>query len=165
MQLRRFAVSAALAVAATAFAQEAAPAAPAAPPPPADEIKRVLDYQENGKDRGPALLDIVPCTKVDNTKGSATAFTCVEPITGPVKKGTTVNAWTQWFCPKGGKYEDISFQWVHEGQIRHTTDVTIEGLARTRTWRALTLGKPGKWQVKVLRGATELGSTTVTVEN
>lgn len=148
-----------------ALAQEAAPApaTPAEPPPPADEIKRVMDYQEHGKDRGPALLDLVACTKVDNTKGSDTVNTCIEPVSGPVKKGTTVFAWTLWFCPKGGKYEDVMIQFVHEGQVRSTVDVTIQGLARTRTWRGYSLTKPGKWEIKILKGDKELGGTTVQV--
>lgn len=145
----------------TVWADEAA--APM-PPPPAEEIKRVLDYQENGKERGPALLDVVPCAKVDTTKTSPTAFTCIAPITGPVKKGTTVNVWTQWFCPKGGKYENITIQAVLDGETRNTTDLTIEGLARTRSWRPFTMNKPGKWQFKVRQGTKELGMTSVTVE-
>jgi len=156
---------AALAVTSSAFAQSAEPAAaPVGPPPPAEEIKRVLEYQENGKDRGPALLDVVPCAKVDSTKGSPTSFTCIEPITAPVKKGSVVHVWTQWFCPKGGKYEDVSIQSLVDGQVRNTVDVTIEGLARTRTWRTFTLNKPGKWQLKVLQGGKELGMTSVVVE-
>lgn len=151
---------AAVALSTAALAQDAA--APA-PPPPADEIKRVMEYQENGKDRGPALLEVIPCTKVDNTKGSATANTCIEPVTGPVKKGTTVFAWTLWFCPKDGNYEDVAIQFLHEGQVRSTVDVTIKGLARTRTWRGYSLTKPGKWQIKILRGSAELGGTSVTV--
>jgi hypothetical protein len=146
----------------SALAQESAPIAP---PPPADEIKRVLEYQENGKDRGPALLEVVACNKVDQTKGSPTAFTCLEPITGPVKKGAIVHVWSQWFCPKGGKYEDIRFQWLHEKEVRATTDITVEGLAKVRTWRAQTVGKAGKWTVKVFRGDVELGSTSLVVEN
>lgn len=163
MHLSRIAISAVLLSAGLTFAEDAA--APSSPPPSSDEIKRVLDYQDNGKDRGPALLDLVACNKVDQAKGSATIFTCLEPITAPVKKGTLVNAWTQWFCPKGGKYEDVAIQWLFEGQVRSTSDLTVEGLARTRTWRAQTLSKAGKWTIKVLRGSTELGSTTVTVEN
>jgi len=164
MKLRTVLFSAAVA-SSIALAQEAAtaPAAPLEPPPPADEIKRVMDYQENGKDRGPALLELVACAKVDNTKGSPTANTCVEPVSGPVKKGTTVFAWTLWFCPRDGKYEDVSIQFLHEGQVRSTVDVTIQGLARTRTWRGYSLTKPGKWEIKILRGDKELGGTSVTV--
>lgn len=161
----RIVLAAVVSLAASALAQEAAAPAAPAQPPSADEIKRVLDYQDNGKDRGPALLDVIPCTKVDQTKGSPTQFTCIEPITAPVKKGTTVLAWVQFFCPKGGSYEDVSIQYLHEGQVRNTVDVKIEGLARTRTWRGHTLAKAGKWQIKVLRGDKELGATSVTVEN
>ncbi|MBL9039173.1 MAG: DUF2914 domain-containing protein [Archangium sp.] len=155
-------------LAAAARAQDAAPGAEAPvlldPPPSADEIKRVYDYQENGKLRGPALLDLVPCLKVDQVKGSPTAFTCVEPITGPVKKGTIVHAWMQWFCPKGGKYEDITLQWMFDGQPRSTVDLVVEGLSRTRTWRAQSLTKAGTWQIRIMRGGKELGLASITVE-
>jgi hypothetical protein len=159
----RFVLLGAAVVSSLALAQDTAPAKPVEPPPPADEIKRVMEYQEHGKDRGPALLEITACAKVDNEKGSATANTCIEPVTGPVKKGTTVFAWTLWFCPRDGKYEDVSIQFLHEGQVRSTVDVTIQGLARTRTWRGYSLTKPGKWEIKILRGAQELGGTSVTV--
>ncbi len=133
------------------------------PPPSADEIKRVLDYQDNGKERGPALLDLVACTHVDTERGSPTAFTCVEPVTAPVKKGTAVMAWTQWFCPKGGKYEDLAVKYVYEGETRTTIDVKVEGFSRTRSWRAYTVTKTGKWQIKVYRGQAELGQTSFSV--
>lgn len=167
--LRRLSSSAVCLAASFAFAEDPAPAAPAAaaqPPPSADEIKRVMDYQDNGKDRGPALLDIVPCMKVDQTPKSPTQFTCIEPVTGPVKKGTTVNAWVQFFCPKDGKYEDLKIQWLLGSEVRQTTDITISGLARTRTWRAHTPPKAGKWTIKVIQGeGKELGSATFNVEN
>lgn len=158
--------SSAVLCSALAFAQDAAPA-PSAPPPTADEIKRVMDYQDNGKDRGPALLDVVACNKVDNAKGSPTAFTCIDPVAGPVKVKTTVNAWVQFFCPKGGKYEDLKIKWLLGTETYETQDFTVEGLARTRTWRAYTPKKAGKWTIKVLRGdeGKELGSVSFTVEN
>lgn len=166
MNSSRALFSAAVVAASLAFAEDPAPApaAPAGPPPSADEIKRVMDYQDNGKDRGPALLDVVACLKVDQTKGSPTIFTCIEPVTGPVKKATTVNAWIQFFCPKGGKYEDLKVQWLLGNEVRQTTDFTVEGLARTRTWRAHTPPKAGKWTIKIVQGeGKELGSTTFTV--
>lgn len=163
-------LTAAVTLASTAvLAQDPAPAAaPAPPPPPAEEIKRVLEYQDNGKDRGPALLDVVLCNKVDQTKGSATQFTCIEPLAGNLKKATSITAWVQFFCPKDGKYEDVKLKWLLGSETYETQDITISGLARTRTWRAYTPKKPGKWTVKVLRGdgdaAKELGAATFTVE-
>jgi len=163
----RILTSAAFLLTSAAWAQDPAPA-PSAPPPTADEIKRVLDYQDNGKDRGPALLDVVACMKVDNAKGSPTAFTCIEPVSGNVKVKTTVNAWVQFFCPKGGKYEDLKIKWLLGTEVYETQDFIVEGLARTRTWRAYTPKKAGKWTIKILRGeggdAKELGSASFTVD-
>jgi len=165
-------VAVVLSVATLARAQDAgvpdpgtapAVAAPLEPPPDAQMIKKVVDYLENGKDRGPALLDIVPCTKVDSTKGSPTQFQCVEPITKAVPKGTTVFAWLQWMCPRDGKYEDVQIQFLHEGQVRQTVDLPVAGLGRTRGWRGSTFNKIGRWTIKVSRGDKELGSATVDV--
>ena len=159
---------------AQAFAQapatkEAAPAAAAAPArdvavPSAAEASKVLDYYYYGKDKGPLLLTLVACTKVDAAKDSPTKNECIEPVTGPVKKGTTVHAWTSWMVPEGGSYEDVVIQYIFEGQVRTTADVKLSGGYRARTWRASTLAKPGKWDIKVLRGTTELGTASVTVQ-
>jgi hypothetical protein len=148
----------------SALAQEVA-AEPPGPelPPPAAEIKRVQDYLENGKDRGPALLDFIPCLKVDQQKGSPTQFQCVEPVTGPVKKGTTVFMWMQWFTPKDGKYEDVKLQFFHEGEVRQTIDLTVAGYGRTRSFRGHNLTKVGKWRAKISQGNREVGSAEIDV--
>ena len=167
--IRRLVTAAAL-VSSVALAQDAgtapaAPAGPVEPPPSAAVIKQVVEYLENGKDRGPALIDLIPCTKVDTAKGSPTAFQCVEPVSGAVKKNTTVFAWMQWYVPKDGKYDDVQLQFLHEGQIRQTVDVNVAGFGRTRVYRGSNFSKVGKWTIKVTRGDKELGSATVDVAN
>ena len=160
--IRRPFLAATLIAATVASAQDAGTPAPAAPPS-AEMIREVLDYQENGKDRGPALIELVPCLKVDNTKGSPTAYSCLEPVNGPVPKNTTVFAWLMWLCPKDGKYDDVVIQFLHEGQVRKTVDTPVAGIGRTRAWRGDTFSKVGKWTIKVLRGDKELGSVDVNV--
>jgi hypothetical protein len=160
----RFVVAASLFVSSLALAQDAGtPSGPVEPPPSAEAIKAFLDYQENGKDRGPALLDLVPCVKVDSTKGSPTQYQCIEPVGASVPKGTTVFAWLQWLCPKDGKYEDITIQFLHEGQVRKTVDNPVAGFGRTRGWRGENFNKVGKWTIKIMRGDKELGSANVNV--
>ena len=167
--MRRSVAAAALLFATLAFAQDAgtaaapAPTGPVEPPPSAELIKKFLDYQENGKDRGPALLDLIPCVKVDSTKGSPTQYQCIEPVGASVPKGTTVFAWLQWLCPKDGKYEDVSIQFLHEGQVRKTVDNPVVGFGRTRGWRGENFNKVGKWTIKVMRGDKELGTAAVNV--
>ena len=157
---RALLVAAVLTCARFALAENAPPGSA----PTADEIKRVMDYQEHGKAHGPVLLDLLPCLKVDTAKASATAYDCVEPVKGPVKKGTTVSAWMSWLCPRGGVYEDLVVQFVHEGQVRQTIDLKVEGLARVRMFRSHQLGKSGQWQIRVTRGDKELATAAVTVE-
>lgn len=139
--------------------------ASAAEPPTAAELKRVMDYEENGKDLGPVLLDAVACLKIDTTKGSPTAFTCIEPVTGPVKKGTVVHLWTLWFCPKGGKYEDVTVQFSQDGKPAAPQAATVEGQGRTRTWKAQSLRASGKWTAAVLRAGKELAKLDLVVED
>lgn len=164
--IRRSLFAAVLSLSTLAFAQDDAGVATPAyegPPPTAEMIKKVLEYQERGAPAGPVLLDLVPCTKVDTTKGSPTQFHCIEPVGDSVKKNTTVFAWLQWLCPKDGKYEDISIQFLHEGQVRKTVDNPVAGFGRTRGWRGENFNKVGKWTIKILRGDKELGSATVNV--
>ena len=64
-----------------------------------------------------------------------------------------------------GSYDDVSIQFLFEGQVRSTIDVKLDkGGQRSRTWRSAALGKPGKWDIKVVRGAKEMASAQVTVE-
>jgi hypothetical protein len=166
----RYLIAAVVAISSIAFAQDPAPAAAPVntdPPPAAAAIKQVMEYLEFGKDRGPALVDIVPCMKVDQTKGSPTLNTCIEPVNGKVNKGSTVFAWLQWYVPKEAKYDDVTIQVMHEAEIRQTIDVPLVGNAqaggRQRGWRGANLSKVGKWTFKVRRGDKDLGSATVDV--
>ena len=151
-----------------AHAQDAGvTAAPAdtRPPPPADEIKRVLDYYYYGKDRGPALVELKACLKVDSAgKDANSKHECIEPVTGNVKKDTNVHGWTMWYLPEGASYDDVSLQFIFGNEVRSTVDVKLASSGRTRTWRSTTVSKKGKWTIKVKRGDQELGSTSFTVE-
>ena len=140
------------------------PAAAEGDVPTAAEIKRVLDYEQHGKDKGPILIELVACSKVDLTKGSPTYYSCLEPIKGRVKKDTVVSAWMAWLCPKGGAYDDITVQFLHQGQVRRTFDLKLEGLSRTRTFRSHPFTKVGAWEIRVARGETELAKVSLTVE-
>ena len=165
--MHRLAASAVVLLSFAALAQDAgaaAPSVPAAPPPPAEEVRRVLDYYFNGKDRGPTLVELKACLKVDQTKDSPTKFECIEEVKGPVKMNTTVHGWTMWFLPKGSNYDDVVLQFAFEGQVRSTIDMKLDTEMRARTWRSQQLSRKGKWTISVVRGTAVLGTTTVTAE-
>jgi hypothetical protein len=133
--------------------------------PTSEEVKKVIEYYNNGKDQGPILADLKPCLAVDQKKGSPTFLDCEDPVAGKVKKGTAVNAWMNWLVPKEGKYEELAVQWSYEGVVRTTQDLklTISGTT-IRTWVASTPNKVGRWEIKVLQGTKELGSAKFEVE-
>jgi hypothetical protein len=163
--MHRIAITAAVVLSTSIFAEDAAaPAAPVQPPPSADEVRRVLDYYYNGKDRGPTLVELKACLKVDTQKDSTTKFDCVEEVKGAVKLNTLVHGWMMWLLPKGANYDDVALQFAHEGQVRSTIDIKLEGEMRSRTFRSQQLSKKGKWTISVVRGSTVLGTTTVTAE-
>lgn len=163
--IRRAFVAATTLIASLALAEDAGtvPAGPVEAPPSAEQIKKFLEYQEKGAASGPVLLDLIPCVKVDSTKGSPTQFQCIEPAGTSVPKGTTVFAWLHWMVPKDGKYEDVTIQFLHEGQVRKTVDNPVVGFGRTRGWRGENFNKVGKWTIKVMRGEKELGIASVNV--
>jgi hypothetical protein len=165
--MHRITVAAAILLSFGAFAQDAGTAAPAAvaqPPPPAEEVRRVLDYYFNGKDRGPTLVELKACLKVDTAKDSPTRFECLEEVKGPVKMNTNVHAWLVFFVPRGANYDDVAIQFLHEGNVRSTIDTKLDLEMRVRTFRSQQMTKKGKWTINVVRGSTVLGTTTVTVE-
>ena len=92
--------------------------------PTADEINKVYDYFKTGKDTGPVLLELEPCLKAGKKPGDD-HMSCLEEVTGPVKKGTAVSAWMRWFAPQGGKYEDLSVQFVLAGEVKSTKDFSV----------------------------------------
>ncbi|MGC4115444.1 MAG: hypothetical protein QM765_12740 [Myxococcales bacterium] len=135
------------------------------PAPSPEEIKKVVDYYNNGKDAGPVLAEFKPCITVDTKKGSPTANDCTEPVSGKVKKGTPVFAWMNFLVPKDGKYEDLAVQWSVDGVVRTTQDLSLK-IAGTaiRTYYSSTINKPGKWEIKVLQGTKELGKASFEAE-
>jgi len=162
----------ALAVTATAFAEDPPPAvAPAAAPadappaPSAAEITKVANYFLKGKGAGPILVASTPCLKVDSAKDSPTRSDCIEPVSGPVKKNATVSMWTSWLIPEGDKYDDVSVQFLFDGKMKAMKEMALSGGSlRYRTYSGNAMSKPGKWQIKVMRGEKELTSAEITVQ-
>ena len=128
--------------------------------PTASEIKKVMDFFRNGQGKGPVLVDLVPCLKVDRP-APGKKKDCLEGVADEVPKGTVVNAFTRWFVPEGDTYE-LTFEWLHEGEVVSSGTVTVEGSFGYGTWKAKSLTKAGAWEVRVKRGDDVLGSAKMT---
>lgn len=131
------------------------------PAPSPQEIRKVSKYYYEGKAQGPILVDLKACTKIDFDKGSPTQNECVEEVKDTVPKGTQVHAWTLWLVPEGGQYDDAALEYVYEGEVRASIHLNLTSALRSRAFRATALTRTGKWQVRVVRKGTVLGSVSL----
>jgi hypothetical protein len=144
-----------------AMAQDAAPAPP--PAPSADEINRVTAYYLGGKDGGPVLIEFRLCGAIG--KNDQGKMACDGELGATAKKGDVLNAFVKFFAPKGGKYDDLKVKFLHNGEIRTTSDFTVsESWTGYANYKRTTLSKPGTWEVEVLRGDVVLQKKSITVE-
>ena len=119
------------------------------PEPSAKEVKTVLDYYYAGE--RPILAEAFLCKTVER-KDKATRHDCIERFGDDAKKGELAYVYMVAMVPRG-KEAPLMVQASHNGVVRSTKDVTLKGTwFRSRAWRAFSLGKPGKWEFKVLSG-------------
>ena len=148
-----------------------------AAPPTADEINRVHEYLEGGKDSGPILLEITPCLKVDkkvpegadpkSPEAKNAKRACIEAVTGPVAKKTAVSAWMRFFVPKGAKYTEEDLKIIYKGaEDVETIPFSIDqesGSSSYGMYKSKTLKTAGEWEITVKYKDAVLGTAKVTV--
>lgn len=132
--------------------------------PKIKEVRNVMEYYYNGEKSGPILMQLLPCLNIDQRKNSKTQYECNKPAPSTIKKGTTISAWTSWFVPKSGKYDNIMIQFVHDGIVRSTKDVMLVGGTRKRAYRSEKLSKSGRWEIRVLKGKRVIASSKFAVK-
>ena len=89
---------------------------------------------------------------------------CENPV-GDTAEKATYELKMRWFVPKDGTYDDIRIEWVHEGEVRRTSDLKLTASMNYRTWKAKGLKKPGKWEVRISRkiGGEKVDIKTIAV--
>lgn len=152
-------IAAALLVATAANAQEAAPR-PEQPSPEA--IRSFWAFYFKGQGGGAALAEAKLC--VDLVRDGPNKYECTRevPATG-IKAGEKVVLWQAYLLPIGEVVENLKLE-VREGEtIRETRDLKLKGDSiRTRNFTTVRIPKAGKWTLRLLRGAEELRSFTLT---
>ncbi len=131
--------------------------------PTGDQVKSVLDYFYMGQGQ-PAILADANLCQTNEKKVKERKFDCTTAFGTSAKKGETVNVYLTFLVPKGDEAE-FMVQSLHNGVVRSTKDVTVKGGSiRSRTWRAFTLKKAGKWEFKVLKGTEVIKTLSITAE-
>lgn len=128
--------------------------------PTPDQVKAVFDYHYQGQGQELVLSDALLCKTIEK-KDKARKNDCVETYGASADKGELVQIYLMGVLPKGAK-ADLMIQAVHEGVVRSTKDVTMEGsYIRSRTWTGFSLKKPGTWEFRVMQGTKVLKTLTL----
>ncbi len=123
-----------------------------AAPPTSDQVKAVFDYHYQGQGQELVLADAVLCKTIEK-KDKARKNDCAETYGSSAAKGDTVLVYLTGVLPKGAKTE-LMIQAVHEGVVRTTKDVTLEGkYIRARTWKGFGVRKTGAWEFRIIQGS------------
>ena len=131
--------------------------------PSSEAVKSVFDHFYHGQGQGLVLGQAELCKKIEKADKER-RNDCVESFGASAAKGDLVNVYLVGVVPKGDKAE-LMIQASHEGIVRTTKDVTLEGkYIRARTWRGFKLTKPGKWEFKVIEGSKVLQTMAITAE-
>ncbi|MBM4280937.1 MAG: hypothetical protein FJ137_09290 [Deltaproteobacteria bacterium] len=142
-----------------------ATSAPAPPPPAptADEIQRVTAYYLRGAAGGPVLLGLQLCAEVG--KNADGKLDCTASLPTTIKKGDKLTAFVRFFAPRGGKYDDVRVRFLHEGEVRSTSDMSVtESWTGYGNYKTTIATRAGTWEAQVLRGEVVLERRTIKVE-
>lgn len=135
----------------------------AAQRPTADEVARVLDYFNNGKGKGPVLLEMTPCLEIGRPEGERKKR-CVKPIEGAIPAGTTTYVYLRWVVPRGDAYSDIVVEWLRGGDVDASSEIAVSTSWSYGIWKARALRTAGTWTVRVRRGEETLGEKRIVVQ-
>ena len=117
--------------------------------PTPQEARKVIDYYFNGKGKGVVPMEIKLCKEVA-LKGEM-KNECVKEVSNKkVAKGEDVYLWMNFLVP-AGEESKILVQYSRNDLVRDTTNVTLGGATRYRTWMKIPTSTTGSWKAKMLQ--------------
>ena len=122
--------------------------------PSADDVRLVVDYYYRGQGQGVVLAEHFLCTEV-STEGADKNDCRLKHDLPAVPLGSEVVLWMNFLVPSGDE-GDILILYSRQGRVRDTTQVTVKGAVRFRTWKKIPTARTGEWTVTIVQ---ELGDT------
>ena len=135
--------------------------------PDAGEVKRVMDYYYGAQSDTPVLVDFKLCEDV--YREGENKYNCKNEIDrDQLQSGASVYAWMNFMVPRNER-GDVLLQLKHDGVIHGARKAGVEGGLRYRTWRRITLARPGQWELPILydnqKTVREIDTVTLTVND
>lgn len=117
-------------------------------PTPA-EAKKVIEYYYHGKGKGVVPMAYQLCDQI-HEQGEE-KHNCKSTISdAKLKQGEEGYLWMNFLVPAGDEAK-ILLQFRRNGMVRKTSNVTLAGATRYRTWKRLPTDTPGEWQVNIIQ--------------
>ena len=126
--------------------------------PTPQEARKVINYYFNGKGQGVVPMEFKLCKEVA-LKGEM-KNECVNEISDKkIAKGDEVYLWMNFLVP-AGEESKILVQYTRNDLVRDTSNVTLGGATRYRTWMKIPTNTAGSWKAKMLQ---EMESSDVSI--
>jgi len=121
----------------------------AADRPAPQQALDVIDYYFNGKGQGAVLMDYRICSEIapegedkNECRKSSDAMA--------ISLGEDVLLWMSFMVPADDQ-ASILVSFSRNDRVRKTTDVSLKGAIRFRTWKSIPTDKLGKWTVTIVQ--------------
>lgn len=126
--------------------------------PTSEEARKVINYYFHGKGNGVVPMEYKFCNEVA-LKGE-NKNECVSEISAnSVKKGQEAYLWMNFLVPAGEEAK-ILLQYSRNNMVRDTSNVSLGGATRYRTWKRIPTNSAGDWKVKLVQ---EMSNTDLEV--
>ncbi|MDX1431215.1 MAG: hypothetical protein R3286_02080 [Gammaproteobacteria bacterium] len=116
-------------------------------PTPA-EVRKVIDYYYEGKGKGVIPMEYKLCQQI--AEQGANKNDCeVEIPAGKIKKGEDAYVWMKFLVPAEDQAK-ILLQFSRDNLVRDTSNVSLTGATRYRTWKKLPTDRVGEWSINIV---------------
>lgn len=124
-------------------------AAAAQDKPTPEEARKVINYYFNGKGQGVVPMEFKLCKEISQ-KGE-TKNECISEIADKkIAKGEEAYLWMNFLVP-AGEESKILLQYSRKNMVRDTSNVSLGGATRFRTWKKIPTATAGDWKVSLVQ--------------
>jgi hypothetical protein len=117
--------------------------------PTPEEARKVINYYFNGKGNGVVPMEYKLCKEISQ-KGDM-KNECVSEITNKkIAKGEDAFLWMNFLVPVGEESK-ILLQYSRKSKVRNTSNISLGGATRYRTWKKIPTATAGSWKVKMIQ--------------
>ena len=117
--------------------------------PTSQEARKVIDYYFHGKGKGVVPMEYKFCQKISQ-KGENKNECVSEIAANAVKKGQEAYIWMNFLVPAGDEAK-ILLQYSRNEMVRDTSNVSLGGATRYRTWKKIPTSTAGEWKVRLVQ--------------